>query len=93
MDAVNVTTVQSDWMGALCSRILEAKEVVGHLRRAGHLAGTVQAQNQKVHHQAVVLDYEGGKLESPDDAIGVCVVHVLSRNKRKNLCMIANLYI
>lgn len=58
VDAVDVAAVQSDWVGALCGCVLETEEVVGHLRRAGHLAGTVQAQHQQVHHQAVVLHNE-----------------------------------
>lgn len=58
VDAVDVATVQSDRVSALCGRVLETEEVVGHLRWAGHLAGTVQAQDQQVHHQAVVLDNE-----------------------------------
>lgn len=55
MDAVDVAAVQSDRVGALCGCVLETEEVVGHLRWAGHLAGTVQAQYQQVHDQAVVL--------------------------------------
>ncbi len=83
MDAVNVAAVQSDGVGALSRCVLETEEVIGHLRWAGHLAGTVQAQHQQVHHQAVVLYNEGGELESPDDAVGVGVVHILDRQKEK----------
>lgn len=42
MDAVDVATVQSDWVSALCGRVLEAEEVVWDLGRSCHLAGTVQ---------------------------------------------------
>lgn len=55
VDAVDVAAVQPDWMGALRVCVLETEEVVGHLRWASHLTGTVQAQHQKVHHQAIVL--------------------------------------
>lgn len=82
VDAVDVATVESDWVGALCGRVLEAEEVVGDLRRSCHFTGAVQAQNQQVHHQAVVLHDEGGKLKSSDDAVGVGVVHVLKRRVR-----------
>lgn len=85
VDAVNVAAVQSDRVSALCGRVLETEEVVGHLRWAGHLAGTVQAQDQQVHHQAVVLDNERGELEPPDDTIGVGVVHILVRYKDKQI--------
>lgn len=79
--AVDVAAVQADGVGALRSRVLEAEEVVGHLGRAGHLAGTVQAQHQQVHHQPVVLHDERGKLQPSDDAVRVGVVHVLEENK------------
>ena len=82
VDAVDVAAVQSDRVGALSGRVLETEEVVGHLRRAGHLAGTVQAQHQQVHHQAVVLHNEGGELEPPDDAVRVGMVHVLHRQRK-----------
>lgn len=58
VDAVDVTAVQSDWVGALRGCVLETEEVIGHLRRASHLTGTVQTQDQQVHHQAVVLHNE-----------------------------------
>ena len=77
MDAVDVAAVQPDWVGAFCGCILETEEIIGHLGWAGHLAGTVQAQHQQVHHQAIVLYNERRKLEAPDDAVGVGVVHIL----------------
>ena len=77
VDAVDVSAVQPDGVGALGSRVLEAEEVVGHLWGAGHLASTVQAKHKEVHDQAVVLHYEGGKLQPTDDAVRVGVVHVL----------------
>lgn len=83
MDAVDVAAVQPDRMGTLCGCVLETQKVVGHLWRTGHLTGTVQAQHQQIHHQAIVLDDERGKLETPDDAVGVCVVHVLHRQETK----------
>lgn len=83
MDAIDVAAVQSDWVGTLSRCVLETEEVIGHLRWAGHLAGTVQAQHQQVHHQTVVLYNEGGELEPPDDAVGVGVVHILNRQKTK----------
>lgn len=55
VDAVDVAAVQSDWVGALSGCVLETEEIIGHLRWASHLAGTVQAEHQQVHHQAVVL--------------------------------------
>lgn len=82
VDPVDVTAVQSDWVGAFCGSVLETEEVIGHLRWAGHLTGTVQAKHQQIHHQAVVLHDERGKLETPDDAVRVGVVHVLREWRR-----------
>ena len=81
--AVDVTTVEADGMSALCGRVLEAEEVIGHLGRAGHLTGPVQAEHQQVHHQAVVLHDERGKLQPSDDAVRVGVIHVLEENKKR----------
>lgn len=77
MDAVDVSAVQADRVGSLSGNVLEAQEVIGHLWRAGHLTGAVQPQHQQIHHQAVVLNNEGGKLQPSNDAVRVCVVHVL----------------
>merc|ERR1719422_1271412 len=53
------------------------EEVIRHLRRPGHLAGSVEAQHEEVHHQAVVLHDEGGELQTSHYSIRVGVVHVL----------------
>ena len=82
MYAVDVAAVEADGVGALGGRVLEAEEVVGHLGRAGHLAGPVQTQHQEVHDQAVVLHDERGKLQPSDDAVRVGVIHVLEENKK-----------
>ena len=58
---------------------LVGEEVIWHLRRAGHLAGTLQPEDQQVQHQAVVLNNEGGKLQAADHTVRVGVVHVLKR--------------
>ena len=64
-------------MGDLGVHVLEGEEVVGHLGWTSHLAGPVEAEDQEVHHEAIVLHYERGKLKSPDNSIGVGVIHVL----------------
>lgn len=81
MDAVDVSAVQTNGVGALCSTVLEAEEIVGHLGRSSHLTSTVKTQNEQVHHQPIVLHNEGGKLEAPDDTVRVGVVHVLQQVK------------
>ena len=56
---------------------LVGEEVIWHLWRSGHLAGSLQPKDQQVQHQAVVLNNEGGKLEATDHTIRVGVIHVL----------------
>ena len=75
--AVDVARVQPDGMGHLRRHVLERQEVVGHLRRASHFRGALQAQHQQVEHQAKVLGDERGELQAADDAVRVGVVHVL----------------
>lgn len=82
MDAVDVSTVQADGVSTLCSTVLEAEEIIGHLWRSSHFTGTVETQNEQVHHQPIVLHNEGGKLQASDDAVGVGVVHVLKQGKK-----------
>lgn len=83
VNTVNVSAKEADGVGHFRGNVLEAEEIVGHLRRASHLAGTMQAQHKQVHHQAIILDDEGSKLQSPDDPIGVGVVHVLGWGTEK----------
>lgn len=66
-------------MGYLCGHVREGQEVVGHVWRTRHVGGTVQAQQEQVHNQPVVLDYEAGKLQTTDGSVRVVVVHVLGR--------------
>ena len=75
MELVYVSLAESDRARHLGVHILKGHEVAGHLRRSEHLTGSVQTQQKQVHHQVIVLDPEGGKLDPPDDA--VAVVHVL----------------
>ena len=75
MELAQVSLAESDAARHLGVHILEGHEVAGHLRRSEHLTGSVQTQQKQVHHQVIVLDPEGGKLDPPDDA--VAVVHVL----------------
>ena len=77
MESVHVSGVEPDGVGHLRVHVLEAEKIVGHLRRSRHLGGPVEAEDQQVHDEAVVLDDEGGKLEAADNAVAVGVIHVL----------------
>lgn len=77
VDTVDVAAVEPDRVRRLRVDVLECQEVVGHLRRTGHLWWSLQTQNQQVQHQTVVLHDEWGELQTSDDTVTVCVVHVL----------------
>lgn len=83
VNAVNVSAEKADGMGHLSGNVLEAEEVIWHLGRPSHFAGTVQAQHQQVHHKPVILDNEGGKLQPTNNPIGVGVIHVLSKRRKR----------
>lgn len=67
-------------MPDLGAGVLEGQEVIGNLRWASNLSGTSQSQHEQVQHQAIVLHDEGGKLQAPDQSIGIGVSHVLVGN-------------
>ena len=74
---VHVARVQSYGVAGLGVHVLVGEEVVGHLRRSRHLAGSLETQHQEIQHQSVVLDYERRKLQSSYYPIRVGVVHIL----------------
>ena len=39
MDAINVSTEESDWVCSLSGYVLETEKVIWHLRRPSHLTG------------------------------------------------------
>lgn len=55
VNAVNVARVQTDGMASLGRRVAELEEVVGHLGRAGHLAGALETEDEDVEDETVVL--------------------------------------
>jgi len=76
----DVARVQPDGMSHFGRDVLKREEVVGHLWRSSHFAGTLQSEHQEVKNKSVVLDDERGELETADDAVRVGVVHVLHYN-------------
>ena len=69
MDAINVSAEETDGVGSLGGYVLETEKIIWHLRRPGHLTGSVQPQYKQVHHQAIVLYNERGKLQASDDPV------------------------
>ena len=56
VNTIHVSGIQSNRMRNFRIYILESQKVIGHLRRACHVCGSVHAQDQKVHNQSVVLN-------------------------------------
>lgn len=81
MNAIDVSAEKANGMGHLSCNVLEAEEVIWHLGRPSHFTGTVQTQHQQVHHKPIILDDEGSKLQSTNNPVGVCVIHVLRKKK------------
>ena len=54
-------------MRDFCIHVLETQEIIWHLGRSRHLRGSVQTKDKQVHDQAVVLDNEGGELQTSND--------------------------
>lgn len=62
MYAINVSAEETDGVGSLSGYVLETEKVIWHLRGPSHLTGPVQSQHKQIHHQAIVLHDERGKL-------------------------------
>lgn len=77
MDAINVATIQANWMANFTSNILKSQEIVRHLRRSRHFTSALQAKYKQVQHESIVLRDERGELQTTNDSVAVCVVHVL----------------
>jgi hypothetical protein len=77
VDPIDVSRVETDGVSCLGRRIPELEEVVGHLRRSGHLARTLESEDEDVEDETVVLEDEGRELKSSDHSEGVDVRHVL----------------
>lgn len=58
MYSVNVSGVETDGVRRFGDNILEGQEVIWHLRRSNHFAGSLQAKHQQVKDKAIELDNE-----------------------------------
>ena len=73
---IDVAGVETDRMADFGGRITVLEEIVGHLGRTSHLAGTLETEDEEIHNEAVVLENKRGELQSTDEAVGVRVGHV-----------------
>ena len=60
VNSVDVARVEADRVASLGGRVAELEEVVGDLRRTGHLACALETEDQDVEDETVVLRGEGG---------------------------------
>ena len=79
VDPVNVTGVQPDRMARLGCRVTVLQEVVRHLQWTGHLARALQAENEEIKDETIVLEDESQELEASNQTVRVRVRHVLVR--------------
>ena len=77
VQTINITRVKSDGMTSLRRGIAILKEVVWHLRRACHLAGSLKAKNEQIQYEAVVLENKGRELKTTNEAKRINMGHVL----------------
>ena len=73
---VDITRVEADGVTCLRSNVAVLQEVVRHLRGTSHLARALQAENEQIQDETIVLEDEGGELKSADEAVRVRVGHV-----------------
>jgi hypothetical protein len=64
MNAIDVARVEADRMAGFGGAVSELQEVVGKLRRTGHFARTLQAEDEQVEYETVILEDEGGELKT-----------------------------
>jgi hypothetical protein len=79
MNAIDVSRVQANGMASLGRNVSVLEEVVGHLGRTSHLTRALQAKNEDIQDQTVVLKNESGELQTSDEAIPIRMGHVLVR--------------
>ena len=77
MEPVHVVRVETDRMPCFGRRVAELREIIRHLWRSSHLASPLQAQNEDIEHETVILEDKGRKLESANHTIRIRMRHVL----------------
>jgi hypothetical protein len=55
----------------LRSLISVLQETIPSLGWTGHLARSLQAEDQEIEHETVVLEHKGGELKTSDHTVGV----------------------
>lgn len=69
-------------MARLRHRVTVLEEVVGQLWRPCHFTCTLQAKDEEIEYEAVVLEDEGGELQASNHAMCIDVGHVLVGQRR-----------
>ena len=82
VQAINITGIQADGVTSLCSRIAILQEVIRHLWRTGHFAGSLQAKNEEIKDKTVVLEDKGRELKTTNETERIRVCHILVSQHR-----------
>jgi hypothetical protein len=62
MEPVHVARVETDMMPCFGCGVAELKEIIRHLWRSSHLASPLQAQNEDIQHETVILEDKRPKI-------------------------------
>lgn len=76
MQAIHITGIQANGMASFSCRIPVLKEIVGHLWRTSHLAGSLQTKDEEIKDKAIVLENKCRELQSTDQTEGVGMRHI-----------------
>ena len=76
---IHVSRVEPYGMPRLRCAIPELEEIIRLLWRwrASNFACSLQAKQQQIDDQAVELEHEGRELQTTNQAVRICVVHIL----------------
>mmetsp|Transcript_45139 Transcript_45139/g.81182 ORF Transcript_45139/g.81182 Transcript_45139/m.81182 type:complete len:243 (+) Transcript_45139:3641-4369(+) len=75
-ETIHVTAVQANRMPELRVHVLEGEEFVGQLRWSCNFRGSRKTKHEEIQDKAVILEDERAKLQTLDETVRVCMVHV-----------------
>ena len=77
VQAINITGAQAYGVTGLCSRIARLQEVIEHLWRTGHFPSLLQAKNEEIKDETIVLEDKGRELRTTNETEHIHVRHIL----------------
>ncbi|KAG8786458.1 hypothetical protein FRC12_016526 [Ceratobasidium sp. 428] len=70
------------WVASLSRAVAELEEVVGQLWRARHFACALQAEDEEIENQVIVLEDECRKLKTANKTEDIGVRHILIQSDK-----------